>query len=66
MQEIKKEITKEQYDHYAKLDYRTFCKEVKKDIPLSWACGYGWYGARIFKDKDDTCYIIHSIGNSCD
>ncbi len=67
MQEIKKEISKEEYERYTEMSYKQFQDETKETIPIEWFCGYGWYGGRLYKDTEDNkYYIIHKIGNSCD
>ena len=65
MQEIKKEITKEQYEDYLGMTYKARNEEIKDKIPIGWLLGYGYYGHRLMQ-YGDKYYIVHTIGSTCD
>ena len=63
MQEVKRKISKEEYDRLDNCE--DLYKVIAPTIPISWECGYGWYGCRLRKEGDEY-YIVHTIGDSCD
>ena len=65
MRNVYEEITKEQYDEYKSEDPKIWKKEIRDKIPISWECGYGYYGTDL-GIKDGKYYIIHTLGSSCD
>lgn len=67
MSEIKREITKEEYDRLMSLTDAERKAEIEATVPISWWCGYGYYGFRLTHyTNEDKYYIIHTIGSSCD
>ena len=65
MQEVKEEISIELYDKYKDMEYCDRKAIIEKDIPLNWKYGYGYYGHTLTR-KNDKCYIIHILGETCD
>lgn len=66
MQQIREEITKEQYEDYAAMNTRERMKAIKESITdVSWLFGYGYYGNFIETDGSKY-YIVHRIGETCD
>ena len=65
MREVKQEICKELYEDYKAMTYAERVKAIKSNIPIEWELGYGYYGHRLTQ-YGDKCYIVHTIGNTCD
>lgn len=65
MQKITKEISKEEYLKYQSNPAR-YNRERKEDIPITWACGYGWYGCQCYESSNGHYYRDDNIGDSCD
>ena len=65
MNDVYDKISKEKYDDYMSRPYGEWKPEVEKTLPMSWICGYGYYGSRLVA-KDGEYYLVHTIGSSCD
>lgn len=65
MQTIKEKISKEKYEELKKLSGVELRSKIREEIPITWSCGYGWYGCEL-KNIDDEYYIEHTLGSSCD
>ena len=65
MRNVIEEISKEKYDYYMSKPTAEWKKEIRDKIPISWECGYGYYGTDLVK-KDDKYFIYHTLGSSCD
>lgn len=68
MQEIRKEISEEAYNKYAKMSYKDRYNELIPTIPDEWVLGYGYYGHGHYltEDGNGKYYIVYRIGSSCD
>ena len=64
MQQIIKEITKEEYERY-EADPIAFANWRETDIPQARALGYGCYGVRCY-ERDGKYYQEDKIGDTCD
>lgn len=66
MQIVSREIDQETYEKIESLSKEEQEKVLFPDgIPMSWSCGYGYYGHRLTK-KDGKYYAEFTIGDSCD
>lgn len=65
MQYVRSEITKEEYDEYAKLTDAELNAMQEKRISDVWRWGYGWFGCGI-EEKDGKYYFWNKIGSHCD
>ena len=66
MQRIIKEIDEELYERVTTLPHKDQENALFPDgIPISWQCGYGYYGHSLFR-ADGKCYAQYTIGDSCD
>ena len=66
MQEITKEITKEEYDKLQSMDYKEQEAYLLPDgIPDAWMWGYGYYGHSVFH-QNGKYYRQFNVGSSCD
>jgi len=66
MQNVIKEITKEQYEEVKDLPRKEQLEKLLPNgIPMEWEYGYGFYGHSVY-EKDDKYYASYTIGNSCD
>lgn len=59
MTEVKREITKEEYD-------RAQEKNAYELISDTILMGYGAYGARVYVGEDGKYYLRYDMGGSCD
>mgnify|MGYP007115377552 CR=1 FL=1 len=65
--EYRIEITKDEYEELIIMSYADREQFVNDKLPISIACGYGYYGHRLRIDPTDgKYYIICDIGTSCD
>ena len=65
MQEVREEISEETYTEYRNMRYADRAAIIKKDLPLDWVYGYGYYGHRL-TTYGGKYYIVHTIGGTCD
>ena len=65
MTEVRREITKEEYDKYTNMSKAEARKEIEKTIDNATLIGYGIYCLRFYKN-DDKYYLIYDRGSSCD
>jgi len=65
MGEIKREITKEEFDRLMAMPYGARSSEIRNSLPDYIICGYGYYGHSLVS-RDGKYLIEISIGNSCD
>lgn len=65
MREVTENITKESYERFKSMTKADFYDEIKKDLPIDWVCGYGWYGAYLGQNNGEY-YIVHELGDSCE
>lgn len=66
MRTIRKEITKDKYEVYSKMDSRFVKAEYEKnEVPVHISCGYGFYGV-YFREEDGKYFAYMSVGDTCD
>ena len=65
MQDIRIEITEEDYQRYKK-DPTAYYWEKARNLPDAWRYGYGWYGCDCIKGIDGKYYEVNHIGDSCE
>jgi hypothetical protein len=66
MRNVSYEITKEQYDEMkaaSPAEARSMAEDI---VPISWVCGYGFYGFYLSHPDESTYLIKGLIGDSCD
>lgn len=67
MQNVKREITKEEYLELKNLPYKEQEERLFPDgIPAPWACGYGYYGHHIYRGGDGKYYASFDLGSTMD
>lgn len=66
MQDIKREITEEEYRTLIDKNYNEQHEALFPDgVPMTWSAGYGYYGHRL-AEIGGKFFAIFSLGNSCD
>ncbi len=65
MDEVRHEITKEDYDHLASMEAVDRNEELVRRCPSSIRWGYGLYGKGL-KEANGKYYIYYICGSSCD
>lgn len=64
MQDVKVEISKEEYTRY-KFDPAQYRRDREKTVPIVVLKGYGWYGVECH-ESNGHYYRVDKIGDSCD
>lgn len=65
MRHVEREISRELYENYMSRPVAEWKAEVRKNVPIEWICGYGYYGTDLVA-RDGKYYLVHTIGSSCD
>lgn len=65
MRNVYREISEELYNDYISRPASEWKSEIRKNIPIEWSAGYGYYGTDLMT-KDGKYYLVHTIGSTCD
>ena len=68
MQEIRINISKEDYERLKELSRSELYREVESMLPKSILYGYGYYGCRgvTYDEECDKYFALCTIGSTCD